>query len=141
MGSSVGTGSAACTSSTGRWIDSVGVGSLTAQSGEFVNREIGSAPRLLVGDARLRQLTLGFANFELSVEAGGDAAACDVQNVLPLRLRALRDVCERILTIELDVGLSDGARELESCVFLIEARRLGEISRTVQRIRLAPPEI
>jgi len=65
---------------------SVGVGSLTAQSRELVDREIGRATRLLGSDACLRQLALGFANFELRIEAGGDAAACDVQNVLPLRL-------------------------------------------------------
>ena len=94
-----------------------------------------------MGDARLRQLALRFANLELRIEPGTHAAARDVENVLPLRLGALRDVGQRVLAIQLDVGLGNGAREHEPRVVLIEARGLREALGAVHGIRLLTPEI
>ena len=117
----------------------VGFGALAGQGGELVHREIRGGARLLAGDARLRQLALGFANLELRIEARADAAAGDVDDVLALRLGALRDVRERVLAIELDIGLGDGAREHQPRVVLVQTCRHGEIPRAMHGVGLLAP--
>ena len=119
----------------------VGVGALTRQGGELVDGKICGGPCLLIRDACLRQLAFGFADLELCIESGAHAATRDVEDVLALRLGALRDVREGVLAIELDVRLRDGAGEHEARIILIEARGLRQVLCAVQGVRLTSPEI
>ncbi len=119
----------------------IGLGARTGQHGQPVNRQIRGRLRLCARHACLRQLAFGLPQLEPRVESGRNPPARDIEDVLPLRLRALRDVRQRIFAVQLDIGLGDGAREHQLRVVHIQARGLGERLRAMHRIRLPPPEI
>ena len=56
---------------------------------------------LIARHAGLGQLTFSLAQFELRIEPRGDAAACDVHDILALRGGSLGDLGQRVLTIKL----------------------------------------
>ena len=142
MGSSVGTGSAASHVQHRALDGGVGIGALAGQAWRA------HEPRDRAAACACSRATRACGSWPSASRISSCVSSPALTrrrvmstNVLALRLRALRDIGERVLAIELDVGLSDGAREHEPRVVLIEARGLGEIPRAVHRIGLPPPEI
>ncbi len=119
----------------------IGVGTLSGQCGELVDRKIRGRLGLGARHSCLRQLAFRFTQLELRIEPGGNAAAGDVDDVLALRLGAFGNVRERVFAVQLDVGLGDGAGEHEPRIVHIEACGLREILRAMHGVCLASPEI
>jgi hypothetical protein len=86
-------------------------------------------------------LTFGLPQLELGVHAGRDPAAGDVDDVAPLIGGTLGDLDERVLPVQLDIGLCDGDAEHEARILNIESGRLGERLRAMHGVSLLAPEI
>ena len=114
---------------------------LAGQRCELVHRDLRGRLRLCARHPSLGQLPFRFADLELRIEPRAHAAACDVDDILPLQLGTMGDVGERVFPIELDVGLGDRPGEHQTRVVLVEARGFGKIPGAVYGIGLAPPEI
>ena len=117
MGSAVGTGSAASRFKDRACNRCIAIGALSGERGELVHRELGRRLRLIARHAGLRQLAFGLPQFELSIDAGGNAAARDGDDIFALRCRAFGDVRQGVFTIQLDIGLRDGAVPSRSLAF------------------------
>ncbi len=97
--------------------------------------------RLIARHVRLRQLTFGLPQFELGIDARGDAAARDGDDVFALRGRALGDVRQGVFAIQLDVGLRDRRAEHELRILDVQFRGVAECLCAMHRIGLLAKEI
>ena len=89
----------------------VGISALARQRGQFVHGQLRRGLRFIARHVRLRQLAFGLPQFELGVDARGDAASRDGDDVFALRSRALGDVGQGVFAIQLDIGLCDRRAE------------------------------
>ena len=114
----------------------VGIRALPGQCGELVHGQIRSGLRLIARHVRLRQLAFGLPQFELGIDARGDAAARDGDDIFALRGRALRDVRQGVFPIQLYIGLRDGRAEHEPRVLDIQRRGVGQGLGAMHRVGL-----